>query len=415
MTVVIMGGSDSHRGTLGGGKEMNLGSFRHVSVTASAILIVAAFCGSALAMTLNVAAVPADDSYVPMQSTTGPESTYSNAESGLMPAEEVVISGVPAYEWYHGCGPTAVGMVVGYWDGLGFDDLVPGDASVQTEYVDAMIASPSHIADYAFPMDNYYTGLLPDKSTLGGAHASDCVADFMHTSWSSDGNMWGWTWSDMIDDGFSDYVSHVNPSYSVATTLLAGNSLTWEWYVHEIDSGHPAVFLVDSNGDAYTDHFVTAIGYCAVGKAQFYACYDTWDYSVSWFEFARMAKGQWFGIYCASCFELTMNEAYSASKTWGEGATSASWTETPASTSSFSVSLDNNGFKSVVVEIFDVTSGKSVKVMHDTVIMRSQNAYPFGLASTDSVTLEQSHTYSIWIGSLDGPIGSYLVAYPGFA
>ena len=31
-----------------------------------------------------------------------------------------------------------------------------------------------------------------------GAHTSDSVADFMHTSWSADGNYYGWSWSNYI-------------------------------------------------------------------------------------------------------------------------------------------------------------------------------------------------------------------------
>jgi hypothetical protein len=372
------------------------------------------FSASTVVANSNGSKVSVVDPYEPMQSTSGPVPSVSVQESGFAaPLDGVLIEGVPSYIWYNGCGPTAVGMVVGYWDGQGFDELVPGSAEVQNEYVDAMIASPGHIADYAYPIDNYYTGILPDKSTLGGVvHESDCVADFMHTSWSSDDNMWGWSWSDMVDDGFSYYAKRANPAYSIATTNLVWNSLTWEWYVHEIDSGHPAVFLVDSDGNGYTDHFVTAIGYGEWGDTKMYACYDTWDNYVWWFEFARMSKGQWFGIYSATCFELTKDEAYAVSKTSGAGITSVSWPETVGVPSLFSMRLDNNGFRSGVVEIFDFSTGKPVKVYHENLNMRSQDAYPFGWAYTGTYQMEPGHPYSIWIGALDGPLGSYVVAYP---
>ena len=369
---------------------------------------------SSFLIMLNASSAPPVVLEGPMQSTSGPLAPASVAENNWIPSGDwVMIDGVPSYEWYNGCGPTAVGMVLGYWDGHGFDDLVPGDASVQNSYVDAMIASAGHIEDYAYPYDNYYTGILPDKSTtLDGAHSSDCVADFMHTSWSSDGNMYGWSWSDMVDDGFSGYVSWANSAYSVATTWVIGSGLTWERYVHEIDSGHPVVFLVDSEGDGYTDHFVTAIGYSQVGSDKMYACYDTWGNYIRYCDFARMSKNQPFGIYDATFIELTKKEAYCASKTWGVGAPSVSWTESAAESYAFSVLIDNNGFKSAVVEIFDTTYGKMTKVFHETVNMRSQDAYPFGWASTASFTLIASHTYSIWVGSLDGPIGSYVFVYP---
>ena len=68
-----------------------------------------------------MAMLPAQD--VPQQSTTGPE-----PPAGVKPAEkddrplkitDNQLSGVPGYAWRHGCGPTAVGMVVGYYDGNG--------------------------------------------------------------------------------------------------------------------------------------------------------------------------------------------------------------------------------------------------------------------------------------------------------
>ncbi|MBE3132801.1 MAG: hypothetical protein IMZ55_04955, partial [Acidobacteria bacterium] len=63
----------------------------------------------------------------------------------------VTIPGVPYYEWYYGCGPTAGGMIMGYWDGKpGLGDLVPGsnDWGTNAAGIKDMIASPGHIADY---------------------------------------------------------------------------------------------------------------------------------------------------------------------------------------------------------------------------------------------------------------------------
>jgi hypothetical protein len=49
------------------------------------------------------------------QSTTGPEPPSGvSLASGLTPSPSAVtITGVPAYNWHHGCGPTAAGMVLG--------------------------------------------------------------------------------------------------------------------------------------------------------------------------------------------------------------------------------------------------------------------------------------------------------------
>ena len=51
-----------------------------------------------------------------------------------------IIGGVPGYRWFRGCGPTAAGMVIGYWDARGCSDLIPGSAATQTSAVNAAIA-----------------------------------------------------------------------------------------------------------------------------------------------------------------------------------------------------------------------------------------------------------------------------------
>ena len=50
---------------------------------------------------------------------------YGRAVGAL---DQTVIGAVPPYLWRHGCGPTAAGMVMGYWDGQGFPDLIPGES-----------------------------------------------------------------------------------------------------------------------------------------------------------------------------------------------------------------------------------------------------------------------------------------------
>ncbi len=48
---------------------------------------------------------------------------------------------MPAYLWYRGCTPTAGGMIIGYWDGNGYPDLVEGDAFIMTLPVRFMMSS----------------------------------------------------------------------------------------------------------------------------------------------------------------------------------------------------------------------------------------------------------------------------------
>ncbi|MFH2122201.1 MAG: hypothetical protein ABIJ50_01765 [Pseudomonadota bacterium] len=208
----------------------------------------------------------------PQQNTTGPVppegikpaiATFSgDAISG---GADVTVLGVPSYLWRHGCGPTAVGMVVGYWDKNGCSDLYDGDASTQTSSVNQGIASqgnsttPGHYEDYSLPEDASPT-MLPDKSELpaGDEHINNSIADFMHTSWSSDQNYYGWSWSNQIIPAFTNYATLRNNTYNSSTSeYYYGSSLTWTVLTREIDAKRPMVFLVDSSGDGYTDHFVT--------------------------------------------------------------------------------------------------------------------------------------------------------------
>ncbi|MHC1578042.1 MAG: DUF2341 domain-containing protein [Candidatus Methanospirareceae archaeon] len=250
------------------------------------------------------------------QSTTGPEPPAGLA-GGAAPQTldyEVVISEVPAYEWHRGCGPTAAGMILGYWDGQGFDDLVSGDAATQTTAVNDAISSSGNYDDYCLPLDYYPAPILPDRSEppVGDEHADDCVADFMKTSQSFHRNYYGWSWYSAVDDALLDYVQSVAPQYRATARNDHWGVFTWASFRAEIDANRPVELLVDTNGDGKTDHFVTAVGYGERGSTPMYACLNTWDEAIHWFEFAQMSAGQQWGIYGATIFSLEQNEAEAA-------------------------------------------------------------------------------------------------------
>jgi hypothetical protein len=214
----------------------------------------------------------------------------------------VVISGVPSYLWKDGCGPTSLGMVIGYYDGIGFSDLVPGDASLQTTDVQNMISTNDHYIDYSKPIDSY-PNLLQDKSETGGAHTSNCLADFMKTSWSIEGNYYGWSWSDEIENAFDSYVPFINPEYwSSSAYVYYSDIAAWNAYMEEIDNNRPVVLLVDTDGNGYTDHFVTGIGYNSTSKL--YAVFDTWNHNIHWYDWRGLKIGNFWGIYGYTKFSL---------------------------------------------------------------------------------------------------------------
>ena len=99
-----------------------------------------------------------------------PPATVAFHDTTVGSAGEVVLA-VPAYKWRDGCAPTAVGMIVGYWDGQGYDDLVLGNAATAT--IDALqmisshgtVDSPRSYEDYALPKETSAT-VLPDRSEV---------------------------------------------------------------------------------------------------------------------------------------------------------------------------------------------------------------------------------------------------------
>jgi hypothetical protein len=232
------------------------------------------------------------------------------------------IAGVPGYAWRHGCGPTTVGMVLGYYATLptnGFPDLFAGNASTQTESVNQSLASQGsgmrgsglqlHYEDYALPMDSGQASAIPDSSVNYplGCHVNNSIADYMHTSWSSDNNTYGSTWSSKISTAFTSYVLQRNPQYVPQTSqYYMDSNLTWSVLTNEINNNRPMVFLVDSNGDGKTDHYVTVIAYADAPTLQ-YGCLDTWyPYDrIRWCEFKPMSSTYAWGVWGGWSFGLS--------------------------------------------------------------------------------------------------------------
>lgn len=266
----------------------------------------------------------------PQQSHSGPKPPANAEFKQPLPfapnAVSNVIATVPGYAWRHGCGPTAVGMVVGYYDRVGFSDLIPGDAATQTSAVNQAIASQGsgvrgsgvqkHYEDYSLPMDSGQPAPLADSSATypTGCHIDNCIADFMHCSWSKDGNFYGWSWSNRIGPSFTSYVNLVNSSYTPTYTQYSMSSSLWTVLMTEINAGRPMVFLVDSDGNGGTDHFVTIVGYTD-SPTQQYGCLDTWAPAtqIRWCQFRGMSSSYAWGVWGGWKFMLQPVKAVSPS------------------------------------------------------------------------------------------------------
>ena len=196
---------------------------------------------------------------------------------------------VPSYEWYHGCGPTAAGMVIGYWDANGFPGLIPGTNSWDTnqENVKAMIASEGHIDDY-----------VPKPDADPPHHSDDCVADFM---WTSRGTReYGYTSENLVYLGMTGYAEHCGYTDVSGSWCYFGS--LWDVFVTEIDAARPMVFYVNSTENGSPDHFITAVGYDDTPDNHRYAFYNTYDHTVYWAPFASDTGGQQWGIRSGSWF-----------------------------------------------------------------------------------------------------------------
>ncbi|MCP4658240.1 MAG: hypothetical protein GY856_22740 [bacterium] len=66
------------------------------------------------------------------------------------------------------------------------------------------------------------------------------------------------------------------------------------------------IFLVDTDGDFNTDHFVTAIGYRDTNGYEEYACLDTWATTIRWERFREIAPGVGWGIYGVTYFQVAI-------------------------------------------------------------------------------------------------------------
>ncbi len=329
------------------------------------------------------------------QSTTGPTPPPGVVSPPLSDSKALVmITGVPPYLWRHGCGPTALGMVVGYWDAKGFDNLIPGSATTQTSDVTQAIASGGsssspwpagsgqHYEDYAQPEDNPPT-MQTDNALLPGhtPHPDNCLADFMRTSRSSANNYYGWSWSSDVIPALNGYVALRSPYY-VPTThgYYFGSTLTFAVVKQEIDAGRPMVFLVDSTGDGATDHFIPIIGYND-GPPQAYLYYNTWDLQVHESQFRGMSNTYQWGVWGGWSFSLTNNFVFLSGPeggTFQEGA-NLSW--------------------SVLVEGAVGTPTYQWFKNSNPVPGKTDSAF-----SIDSLTTEDSGWYECWVTDGNGTV-----------
>jgi hypothetical protein len=298
------------------------------------------FLFSLLSLTLQSFAQTEND-----RSTTGPKPPKGVDVVGYVSKTKAftvqkIISGVPAYLWKDGCGPTAVGMIAGYWDSHGFPKLLPGDPSTQTADVNNAIASIEHYNDYSVPVESA-PPVVPDKSELpvGDEHANNCIADFMKTSQSVVGNIYGWSFGRDIKPSWENFIANKAPEYIGICNAYYFSSSSWDTLVSNIDRSVPMVFLVDTDGNGDTDHFITVNGYQTENGINYYGCYNTWDSGQHWYAFAQMATGVNWGVSRCFTFRISNNLPFAAGSITGPSTVCAG-----QSSVIYSVPLIDNAF-----------------------------------------------------------------------
>jgi hypothetical protein len=209
---------------------------------------------------------------------------------------EATIVGIPAYLERHGSAPTAVAMVLGYHDGHGFPYLLPGDAAVQNDLINLAVASEEHYNDYALPLDAP-PNILPDKSELAPeeCHADNCLADYLLTSRSLNGNYYGWTKDADVGPGLEALII-AGERYIIITDAFPATEITLTAIRNELASGRPPVFKVDPDGDGLADRFVAVSGIVTEAGVDYYGCYTGWDTDLHWFEFRPAAAAVPWGV-----------------------------------------------------------------------------------------------------------------------
>ena len=81
------------------------------------------------------------------------------------------------------------------------------------------------------------------------------IADYFQTSVNQE---YGWSWLSDAPAAFKGYTAY--RGYAFKATIEGNGGSLWADLLQEINLGHPSMFLVDSNGDNSTDHFVPVLG-----------------------------------------------------------------------------------------------------------------------------------------------------------
>lgn len=155
----------------------------------------------------------------------------------------------PDYFWYRGCGPTAVGNLMGYWADRGYPNLVYGGSKGD------------------------YRGTIDQLAILMGT------------------NPLGWTWLP-IDDDIRNFTNLRGYSGFNSDEI---DYPGFDRLKNEIDLNRPSSVLVNEHVE-FGDHFITMFGYeydPSLPNYQYMMVHDTWGDGDYWVQYGVGYSGIW--------------------------------------------------------------------------------------------------------------------------
>jgi hypothetical protein len=170
---------------------------------------------------------------------------------------------------------------------MGYPDLFDAsgwDEVRLTANVQDQISSPEHNAKYD-----------PTPDAPGPVPPMTSIADWFRTS--VDPLEYGSSYQIYADDAFIGYSDY--RGYEFDSFYESWGDFIWDDLVTEIDAGNPMMFLVDSQGDGGTDHYVPVFGYDDRGlDGLWYGLYDTWseEETIRWEMFRPMSSDYGWGV-----------------------------------------------------------------------------------------------------------------------
>ena|GEM_PF-1684595 len=231
-----------------------------------------------------------------------------------VPQGAKVLDNVPSFTWAYGCSAVAAGMMMGYYDRIGYDKMYTGPANGGVCPINNNVWSASHaecpfvashmgvdgrnvrghVDDYWISVDNnspdpYQTGGWAEHSPL------DCTGDFMGTSqhkwnmpdgstiffynsnstpandvtWCEPGNRDGCHGMKLYAQS-KGYTVTANYNQYILGYKSSTAGFTFQQFMSEIDAGYPVLIQLEG-------HTMIGYGYDNTNGAQTVYIHNTWD------------------------------------------------------------------------------------------------------------------------------------------